>query len=146
VDVAALKAQWTGFSFDRSEFEVRQEDTLAFARACGEQDPRFLEPAHPEFQAPPTFPARFVSRQVLPKGFPRIGRGMFDAGKCVFPKAPIRPGETLVAHSRIEDLYEKTGRSGPMIFLVHRMEFENPRQQPVSVVDWRLVLTAGAVR
>ena len=37
------------------------------------------------------------------------------------------------------DIYEKTGRSGLMVFIVHRMEFENQDGTPVSIVDWRLV-------
>jgi hypothetical protein len=36
------------------------------------------------------------------------------------------------------DIY-KTGRSGTMLFIVHRMEFSNQRGEPVSVVDWRMV-------
>ncbi len=50
-----------------------------------------------------------------------------------------RPDETLTASSLIADIYEKTGRSGQMIFIVHRMEFSNPKGELVSVVDWRLV-------
>ena len=31
---------------------------------------------------------------------------------------PIRPGETYLCRSRITDIYEKTGKSGPMAFVV----------------------------
>jgi hypothetical protein len=144
MDVEALRQKWMGFAFDTTEFEVRQQDALDFARACGETDPRFVDPTHPDFQAPPTFPSRFVARRVLPRDFPRLGPGTFDAGKSVVPKAPVRPGDVLVAGSLIHDIYEKTGRSGPMVFLVHRMEFSNQKREAVSTVDWRMVLKLGS--
>ena len=80
-----------------------------------------------------------MSRRILPAEFPRIGSRGFDAGKTVVSLAPIRPGDTLTARSRIADIYEKTGRSGPMVFIVHRMEFQNQNGEDVSVVDWRMV-------
>ena len=130
---------WIGKEFDHAEFKVKQEEMLAFARACGETDPRFTDPSHPNFQAPPTFTSKFVSRRILPEAFPYLGARGFDAGKTVEVLGPVRPDDTLTAHSKIADIYEKTGRSGHMLFIVHRMEFSNQDGQPVSVVDWRLV-------
>jgi acyl dehydratase len=80
-----------------------------------------------------------------PDRFPRLSKGSFgfDAGKRVEVHGPIRPGDVLTARSKIHDIYEKTGRSGSMVFIVHRMEFWNQREEPVSVVDWRLVQQPG---
>jgi hypothetical protein len=50
----------------------------------------------------------------------------------------------LVADSLIHDIYEKTGRTGPMVFLVHRMEFASQTGDPVSTVDWRMVIVLGS--
>ena len=33
-------------------------------------------------------------------------------------RRPLKPGDTLLCRSRILDIYEKTGRSGPMGFVV----------------------------
>ena len=141
VDVAQLRADWAGREFDRIEVEANPESMLAFAQAVGEEDPRFCDPDHADFQAPVTYTSMFVGRRMFPKGFPQIGRGMgFDAGKCVDFHAPIRPGARLMASSQIHDIYEKTGRSGPMVFIVHRMEFRNQADELVSTVDWRLVM------
>ena len=130
---------WIGKEFDHSEFKVKQDEMLAFARACGETDPRFTDPSHPNFQAPPNFTSKFVSRRILPEAFPHLGTRGFDAGKTVEVLGPVRPDDTLTARSKIADIYEKTGRSGPMLFIVHRMEFSKPDGQRVSIVDWRLV-------
>ena len=81
---------------------------------------------------------------MLPEDFPKFDlRAMIDAGKAVTWPAPIRPGETLTAKSHLHDIYEKTGRSGRMVFMVHRMEFSNAQGELVSVVDWRLILRGG---
>jgi hypothetical protein len=140
MDVDELRAKFAGHVFDTAEFEVRESEALDFARACGETDPRFVDPAHPDFQAPPTLTAKFASRRAMPEGFPRDSlRNAFDAGKCVTAHAPVRVGQKLVAESRIAEVYQKTGRSGTMTFIVHRMEFRDAAGRLVSTVDWRLV-------
>ena len=137
--VAEMKKEWVGREFDTAEFEVTEADILGYAHAVGESDPRFTDPGHADFQAPPTFASRFVSRRILPEAFPHIGARGFDAGKAVVCHAPVRAGDRLIAHSKIADVYEKTGRSGPMIFIVHRMEFTNQNGELLCVVDWRMV-------
>ena len=139
MQVKGIDRDWVGLEFDTAEFKVSEEDIVEYAKSCGEVDPRFTDPSHADFQAPPTLAAKFVSRRILPAEFPRIGSRGFDAGKTVVSLAPIRPGDTLTARSRIADIYEKTGRSGPMVFIVHRMEFQNQNGEDVSVVDWRMV-------
>ena len=44
-----------------------------------------------------------------------------------------------MARSHIHDIFEKTGRSGGMMFVVHRMEFTNQREELVAVVDWKMI-------
>ena len=56
----------------------------------------------------------------------------------------MKPGDVLTGKSQIHDLYVKTGRTGGMFFLVHRMNFTNQRDELVSTVDWRLVKRMGA--
>ncbi len=139
-----VKARWAGTVFDRVEVEARGEDMLEFALACGETDPRYVDPAHPDFQAPVNFTTVYHGARMLPDDFPNFDlRRMIDAGKAVEWKRPLRPGERLGAQSSLYDIYEKTGRSGVMLFLVHRMEFRNPREELVAVVDWRLTIRGG---
>ena len=144
IDVDKLKRDWAGAAFDTAEFEIRPEDLRDFALACGETAPHYTDPDDPEFRAVPNFTSRYVGRRVLPDNFPRFSSGFgFDAGKCVTVLGPIRPGDRITAKSRIHDIYTKTGRSGTMLFIVHRMEFSNQRGEPVSIVDWRMVQRAG---
>jgi acyl dehydratase len=142
VDVEEVKRDWVGHKFDSTQFRVHGDRMLAWAQACGETDPRFVDPDHADFQAHPTYTAQFGAKQIFPKGFPKLGRGGFDAGKAVEVHRPVRAGETLTGDSEIHDIYTKTGRSGTMIFIVHRMTFSNEAGEPVSTVDWRIMRSA----
>lgn len=147
MEIAEMKERWVGSTFDSADFEITEEGIVAFAKACGDPDPRYTDPAHADFQAPPTFASQFHGHRMLPKNFTGFGleQGAFDAGKCVVWHAPMRPGDTITASSQIADIYEKTGRSGHMTFLVHRMEFRNQKDELVSVVDWRLLQKSAPV-
>ncbi len=102
-----------------------------FARAIGDLSPFYLDDAvgraseWGDIIAPPTFPVTFRDEHVdtgsmlrdLGVDISRIlhGEQEFEHFK------PIRPGETYLCRSRITDIYEKTGRSGPMAFVVREM-------------------------
>jgi hypothetical protein len=139
VDIKALKDEFLGHEFDARDFDVAAEELVEFAESCGETAAHLTDPAHPEFRAAPSFSARYHGRRQLPEGFPVELHRSFDAGKCVEVHGPIRAGDTITAKSHIHDIFEKSGRSGGMLFVVHRMEFYNQAEQLVSVVDWKLV-------
>jgi N-terminal half of MaoC dehydratase len=141
VDVERLKRDWTGFEFDRVEFPVTADELAAYARAVGEIAPCFTDASHPELRAVPNFPTKYHGARMWPADFPRLSTTSagFDAGKRVEVHGAIRPGDVVTARSSIHDIYEKTGRSGAMVFIVHRMEFSNQRGEPVATVDWRFL-------
>lgn len=143
IDIDAIKKEFVGLQFDESTFEMKSERMAAFATGCGETEPRFIEPEDSEFEAVPNYATCFHGRRNLPEHFPVDIRRSFDAGKCCESLAPIRSGDTITASSHIHDIYEKTGRSGPMMFVVHRMEFTNQADTKVAVVDWRMVMRLG---
>ncbi len=139
MEIEQLKEKFLKLNFDEREFLVDGDAIVGFSLACGETAPRFTDPSHPDFQAPPTFPARFHGRRMLPMDLSLGGKLPLDAGKAVMPKKPIRAGTKLLGRSHLHDIYEKTGRSGGMLFIVHRMTFTNQNEEPISIVDWRLV-------
>jgi len=143
LDVEALRKEWCGWEFDSVDFEMTAEPMVEFAVSCGETQPRFTDPSDPDFQAVPSFTTRFHGSRAMPANFPIKSRQSFDAGKSVEIFNPLRPGDTLTAKSEIHDIYEKTGRSGGMVFVVHRMRFSNQNGDPISIVDWRLVQKAA---
>jgi hypothetical protein len=139
VEIEELKARHLNKEFDVKEFPVRAEAMVDFATSVGETAAYYVDPAHPDFRAVPTFPARFHGRRMLPEDFPKLGLPL-DGGKAVMPQAPIRAGVTLIGKSHLHEIYEKTGRTGRMIFLVSRMEVFDPSGALVSIVDSRHVI------
>jgi len=140
VDLAAIQAAWVGRELETTSYEVVEERMVAWARACGETEARFIDPAHPDVQAHPTFTAQCMHVPGLPEDFPKFSdRPGMDGGKSVELFRPLRAGERLLGTAAIADIYDKTGRSGSMYFVVHRTTFHDESGERVAVVDWRLV-------
>jgi hypothetical protein len=143
MDVQELTQKWTGWEFDEVSFEITADSISEFALACGETLPRYVDPQAPDFQAVPSFSAKFHGGRQLPEGFPMDRAQSFDGGKCVEHHAPIHAGDSITARSTIHNIFEKTGRSGGMLFVVHRMRFTNQRDELVAIVDWKMIQKLG---
>ena len=130
-----------GREFDRTTFPpVTADDIREYAAASGETNPRYTDEApRGGMVAPPTFPVSLRGRHFMPKELHNIGRGGFDAGKDIELGEPVRPGDVLTAVSIVHDVYEKTGRTGTMTFIVFRTTVTNQRQEMVAVVDQRMM-------
>jgi len=140
LDIEDLKARFLNREFDTQTYAVSAAAIVDYARACGELAPRYTDPQHPDFQAPPTFPSSFNAGRRLPDDFPPLpGLGM-DAGKAVSPKQPIRPDVELTGRSHLHDIYTKSGRSGRMVFLVIRMEIYDPAGTQLATADTSVVI------
>ncbi len=134
-DIEDMRTRFLYEEFDETSFEVDADNICGYAKACGEQDPRFTDPSHHDFQASPTYVSTLAGERWLPDEFPRPeGVGM-DAGKAVEWKAPIRAGTTLTGKSYVHDIYTKTGRSGRMIFVITRMELVDDEGIHVANAD-----------
>lgn len=139
-ELEAVKAAWIGTEIDVDTFVMEPDRMVAWAEACGDESPRYRDPGHPDFQAYPNFTTHCTTHKILPEDFPQIGPGFgIDGGKLVEVHAPVRAGDTLTGVATIADIFEKTGRSGTMVFIVHRMTFHNQRGEHVSTVDWKMI-------
>jgi acyl dehydratase len=135
-----------GREFDRTSFPpVTADEIKVYAAACGETNPLFTDEKraaagpHRGLIAPPTFAVSLRSRRFMPRELHSIGRNGFDAGKDIEVGEPVRPGDVLTAVSVVHDLYEKTGRSGTMTFIVFRTTVTNQRDQAVAIIDQRMM-------
>lgn len=99
-----------------------------FARAIGDLNPFYLDDeigrASPwgDNIAPPTFPITFRDERADSGAMLKdlgvdISRVLHGEQEFEFFRQ-IRPGETFLCRTKITDIYEKTGRSGPMVFVV----------------------------
>lgn len=106
----------------------------AFARALGDEDPRYFDAERGV--APPTYPIAFMV-QALAGGasvFEELGLDFVTLvhGEQEFEYTrPIQAGETLTLTGRIADIYEKTGSSGTLDFVVLETEARDAAGEPV---------------
>jgi len=118
-----------------------------FARAIGDLNPFYLDDAvgrasrWGDVIAPPTFAITFRgdgadSAALLRDLGVDISRVLHGEQEFEIHRQ-LRPGETLLCRSRVVDLYEKTGRSGPMAFVV--------RETAVTDADDEIVVTMRQV-
>jgi N-terminal half of MaoC dehydratase len=127
-----------GSEFDRTVFPpVTRAQIVEYIAASGEV-PLPADDA-PDPTAPPTFVVRLRGRRFLPANLQKIGRSGFDAGKDIEFGVPVRVGDVLTQVSTVHDLYEKTGRSGSMAFIVLRSEVTNQRQERVATIDQKMM-------
>jgi acyl dehydratase len=129
-----------GTEFDRTRFEpVTAEEILEYTAACGETT-ESVGDEEAGRMAPPTFVVRLRGRRFMPSNLPpTLGHAMFDAGKDIEFGSPIRVGDVLTAVSTVHDIYEKTGRSGSMAFVVLRTVVTNQHGEHVAVIDQKMM-------
>ena len=116
VDVDELKSKFLDLEFDTKGFDIDVAKVAAAARAAGETMPEFIDPQHPDFQVMPAFLASFGSGRRLPIDFPSLGGISMDGGKAVASHMPVRRDTQLTGKTHLHDIYDKTGRSGQMVF------------------------------
>ena len=137
----ALDPGIIGHEFDRvAHGPITAEELIAFARALGETHPRYTEPG-PALVAHPTYAVRFRGGRFYPESLLKVidVRSGFDAGKDISLGEPIRPGDTLDIRSTLHEVYEKTGRTGSMYFVVIRYTILNQHGETVATVDNRFM-------
>ena len=122
-----------GSEFDRTVFApITKEAIREYSAASG-------EPGATDITAPPTFVVRLRGHRWMPENMPNLGRVGFDAGKDIEFGVPVRVGDVLTAISTVHDIYEKTGRSGSMAFVVLRTVVTNQRDDLVAVIDQKMM-------
>ena len=54
-DLEAIKQEFLNYEFEVKEFDVVADDLASFAKACGEELPRYTDTGDADFQATPTW-------------------------------------------------------------------------------------------
>ena len=121
-----------------------------FARAIGDLSPFYLDDAvgraspWGDIIAPPTFPITFKDESQDTGAMLRdlgVDISRILHGEQEFEhRKPIRPGETYLCRSRITDVYEKSGRSGPMAFVVRETSVADGDNDVVALMRHIVVI------
>lgn len=124
---------------------VTAEEIATFCMAIGETNPLFTDEAAAKtgpfggLVAPPSFAVTFRNGRHFFEHIPRYGKQGFDAGKDVEFVTPIRPGDAVTLNSHVKEIYEKTGRTGSMVFVIVRSTLTNQNGEVVAHVDHRFM-------
>ena len=104
--------------------EVTNQMIANFCAAIGETGPLYTDPEaakagpHGGLVAPPSFAAIFGDGENIFQHYPEFDTRRLLAGIDAEFLAPIRAGDSITTVSQVKEIYEKTGRSGPMVFIV----------------------------
>jgi acyl dehydratase len=113
-----------------------------FARALGDPNPFYLDDRLGQASewgdiiAPPTFAITFRDETADTAAMLRelgtdISRVLHGEQEFELLR-PLQPGHTYVCRTRIVDIYEKTGRSGPMAFVVRETAITDGQNEIVG--------------
>ncbi len=126
-----------GKEFVRREQSVTRELLLEYADLMGVTHPIYRDPEAARAQgyrdiiAMPTFLIAEASLPLVPSEIPFTGGGL-NAGYDCDLYGVIYPGDTLTYSTCIADLYDKTGRSGTMRFVVRETTVTNQHGEAIA--------------
>ena len=145
-----------GMSLEPVIFEVEKGAIRRFAEAVEDSNPLYTDDEYAGntryagIVSPPGFFGQPVKHNVGMEtllgmevvlnlvGTPRSN--VFNAGNdCEF-FLPVRPGDILIGCPKLADIYEKSGRSGRMLFVVFEVTYKNQRDQVVAVMRHTIIL------
>jgi acyl dehydratase len=138
---AQYDASVLGVEIEVGEATVEAAQIAAYCAAIGDTNPLFTDAAaaaagpHGAIIAPPAFVLTLpASRQGLD---PKVvyGNTTFNAGQHCDFTGIVKAGDTLTISSAVKEIYEKTGRSGSMLFVVRRQTYTNQNGEVVAVID-----------
>ena len=90
--------------------------------------------------APLSLVAVFGDADNIFEHLPQFDTPRLLAGMEVEFLEPIRSGDSITVASRIQDIYEKTGRSGAMIFIAVSSTISNQNGEVVARIDNRFMI------
>ena len=144
---------WIGRETPPWTIEATKLDITRFAVATDDINPLYLDEKyakkslHGGLIAPPLFYMAPLTNPVpetelRPDGLPYEGKfpipptplpRLMDGGTEIEFFAPIRAGDTLTGRCKILDIYQKEGRTGPLIFVVRESRFTNQKGELVLI-------------
>lgn len=128
-----------GKEFVRREQQVTRDLLLEYADLMGAKHPIYLDPkaararGYRDIIAMLTFLIAESSLPLVPPEIPFAGSGLNAGYDCAFYQ-DVYPGDTLTYSTCITDLYEKTGRSGTMHFVIRETTVTNQHHETVALI------------
>jgi acyl dehydratase len=130
---------------DTEPVVVETQQIRDYCAALGEDDPIYTDQEAARLgpfdtlTAPPSYVLILRTGKDFLGHIPRLANNMMDAGRDLDLLEPVRAGDRLRLVSQIKEIYEKTGRSGPMAFVIVRSTVLNQNQQVVAHIDHHFI-------
>lgn len=135
-----------GKEVELGTFPVTAEAIRAFAEAVGDLNPLYIDRAaarqagYPDVIAPPTFCMHLRGGRMLPEVPLAPGMVSLHAGQELEFYGEILAGQTYTATAKVTEVYEKTGRSGPLGVIVREMAIRDAAGSPVVILRERQMI------
>jgi hypothetical protein len=113
--------------FGPEVYEIEKGMVRRFADAIDDPNPRWRE------EAPPTFPAALVPRELLHRLFNAAGplKRFLNGASELEHIMPIKAGDTISVTGTLTRLRQAAGASGPTLFMFTEMTYTNQRGEVV---------------
>jgi acyl dehydratase len=138
-----LDPELLGKEISVGEFAVTAEEIRAFAEATNDVNPLYVDSTaarqagYADCIAPPLFCMKIRGERALPDAEISPGLVSLNAGQEFEFYHEIYAGRTYAVSVKITDVYEKTGRSGPLGVLVREMLIRDGAGNPVVLMRER---------
>jgi acyl dehydratase len=124
-------------------FAVTADDIRVFAEAVDDLNPLYLDPeaarqaGYPNVIAPPTYCMHLRGNKVVPEIPLAPGLASLYAGQEFEFHDELYADRTYTVTARLADVYEKTGRSGPLGVIVREMLVKDESGSTVMILRER---------
>ena len=97
-----------------------------FAEAIGDPNPRWLE------EAPPTYLVALAPVSLHLAEAEEYGKGWLNGGNRFEYFEPVHSGDRITATGQVAEVYEKSGSTGTMLFIVFETDYVNQDGRTVA--------------
>ena len=124
-------------------FAVTADDIRVFAEAVNDLNPLYLDPeaarqaGYPNVIAPPTYCLHMRGGKIVPEVPLAPGLASLYAGQEFEFRDELYAGQTYTVTARLAEVYEKTGRSGPLGVIVREMLVKDDGGSTVMILRER---------
>ena len=129
--------QLLGKEFPLGTFAVTAQDIRTFAEAVGDRNPLYLDPeaaraaGYADVLAPPLFCLQLRGDRRVPEVEIAPGFVTLNGGQELEFYDDLCAGQTYTATAKLAEVYEKTGRSGPLGVVVREVAIKNAEGRAV---------------
>jgi hypothetical protein len=115
-----------GVAAPPTEAAVEAGHLKRFADAIGDSNPRWRS------EAPPTFLVALAPVSMHLAEAEEYGKGWLNGGNRFEYLEPVRVGDRITATGRVADVYEKSGSTGNLLFIIFETEYVNQDGRTVA--------------